>query len=220
MIKKFEHKKIQVNCINCNSLFLKKKYLVKLSDNHYCSKECRRIIQKQRTPRYELMKCTVCNEELHYMEFGRRYQKEVNGRLTKGGRLDVNGNGRKYHCKSCDYKIIKEKHEKDPSARLYLLAKRRAKKKNIGFNLTKEFVKKLWNEDNKICPILKKEYAFGKKNRNLNPSLDRIENNKDYIMGNVRLLSFKANAIKGDTLNPEIFKNMYNYMSESTSSNG
>ena len=32
-----------------------------------------------------------------------------------------------------------------------------------------------------------------------------------YIIGNVRLLSFKANAIKGDTLNPEIFKYMYNY---------
>ena len=47
------------------------------------------------------------------MEFGRRYQKEVNGRMTKGGRLDINGDGRKYHCKSCDYKYIKEKHEKD-----------------------------------------------------------------------------------------------------------
>ena len=123
------------------------------------------------------------------------------------------------HCKSCDYKIIKEKHEKDPSVRLYLLAKRRAKKKNISFNLTKEFVKNLWNEDDKKCPILKKEYAFGKKNRNLNPSLDRINNKKGYIIGNVRLLSFKANAIKGNTLNPEIFKNMYNYMSGITISN-
>ena len=62
--------------------------------------------------------------------------------------------------------------------------------------------------------------TINKKNRYLNPSLDRIDNNKGYIIGNVRLLSFKANAIKGDTLNPEIFKNMYNYMSETAGSNG
>ena len=63
----------------------------------------------------------------------------------------------------------------------------------IFLDLTKEFVKNLWNEDDKICPILKKEYAFGKKNRNLNPSLDRIDNNLCHSNENTVIACLKCN---------------------------
>ena len=158
------------------------------------------------------MVCTTCMNSLHYTKFGRRYQKEVNGRIRNTGRIDINGDGRKFHCKPCDYLKIKNTHEADPSVRLYLLSKRRAKKKGIEFNLTKEFVKNLWNKDSKICPILNAKYQFGVRNKNFNPSLDRVDNNKGYLKKNVRLLSFKANSLKGDLVDVEIFKRMYEYI--------
>ena len=84
--------------------------------------------------------------------------------------------------------------------------------KGIEFNLTKEFVKNLWVNDDKICPILKQKYQFGIKKKHLNPSLDRVDNKKGYIKNNVRFLSFRANSLKGDVEDIEIFMRLYNYM--------
>jgi len=205
-------KTVEVKCINCGENFQKRKDLIKITNNHYCSIQCKREVIRSRVVKKEFMVCTVCMNELHYSKFGRRYSKEINGRIRNTGRIDINGDGRKFHCKSCDYKIIKNKHENDPSYRLYLLSRRRAKKKGIEFNLTKEFVKKLWDKDDKICPILNQKYQFGINKKNLNPSLDRVDNKKGYIKSNVRFLSFRANSLKGDVEDIEIFKRLYDYM--------
>ena len=156
---------VEVKCINCEKKFLKRKDIVKISSNHYCSTICKRKIIRSRVIKKEFLVCTVCMNELHYSKFGRRYEKKINGRIRNSGRLDINGDGRKFHCKACDYKIIKNKHENNPSYRLYLLSKRRAKKKNLEFNLTKEFLKNLWNNDTKICPVLNEKYQFGIKKK-------------------------------------------------------
>ena len=204
--------KDEVFCLYCKIKFFKRKDLIKINNNHYCSKKCKRIMIRKKLPKNEFLKCSVCFENLHYNNYGRRYEKEVNGRIRNSGRLDINGDSRKYHCKKCDYKIIKNKHENDPSYRLFLLARRRTKKKGLNFDLTKEFVKKLWEIDNKICPILKEKYVFGIKKKDLNPSIDRFDNNKGYVKGNIKFISHKANAFKGNITNPDIFLNLYNYM--------
>ena len=75
---------------------------------------------------------------------------------------------------------------------IFLLAKHRAKSKGIEFNI--ELSDIIIPE---ICPILGlpiKKAIDG--NRDLSPSLDRIDNDKGYIKGNIQVISFKANAMK------------------------
>lgn len=73
-------------------------------------------------------------------------------------------------------------------------AKKRAQQKGLDFNITEEDI--LIPER---CPIL--GYKL-KPNKGVpgkaSPSLDRIDNNKGYVKGNVRVISHRANAAKGD----------------------
>ena len=71
-------------------------------------------------------------------------------------------------------------------------AKRRALKYNLEFNL----------EPSDIiipdkCPILEVPLFLGTKgNYEYTPSLDRIDNSKGYIKGNIQIISKKANSMK------------------------
>lgn len=49
------------------------------------------------------------------------------------------------------------------------------------------------------CPILDIELGpIGGKNRNNSPSLDRVDNSTGYVRGNVRVISNRANTLKGE----------------------
>lgn len=49
------------------------------------------------------------------------------------------------------------------------------------------------------CPILGIELIVSKTKRHENsPSLDKIDNTKGYVKGNVRVISWRANRLKGD----------------------
>lgn len=49
------------------------------------------------------------------------------------------------------------------------------------------------------CPILGIELIVSKAKRNENsPSLDKIDNSKGYVKGNVQVVSWRANRLKGD----------------------
>jgi len=80
-------------------------------------------------------------------------------------------------------------------------ARARAKRKNIPFNITVEDI-----VIPEVCPILNLplEIAVGGKKDN-SPSLDRIDNNKGYVKGNVVVISDKANRLKGNLTLKEIF---------------
>ena len=82
--------------------------------------------------------------------------------------------------------------DKNREKNLYQLAHHRAKSKGIEFNI--EISDIVIPE---TCPILGlpiKKAIDG--NRDLSPSLDRIDNAKGYIKGNIQVISFKANAMK------------------------
>jgi hypothetical protein len=85
------------------------------------------------------------------------------------------------------------------------MAKRRAKEKGLEFNID--------NTDIDIpilCPILGipivKIYTKGKSTgpTSNSPSLDRIDNSKGYIKGNVRVISHKANTMKHNATSSEL----------------
>ena len=107
------------------------------------------------------------------------------------------------HCKKCESISMKERYEKNPIPQMLSNAKIRAKQKNIDFNLTSEYLKKIFPKDNK-CPIIGVNFQFGyknqdKKNNDFAPSLDKIIPEKGYVEGNVIVICNIANRIKSDS---------------------
>ena len=73
--------------------------------------------------------------------------------------------------------------------------RRRAKEKNLDFNLDRQFLKSIYPKDNE-CPALGIEFQLGSEGgRATSPSVDRIDNSKGYIKGNIVWVSSLANMI-------------------------
>ena len=106
-------------------------------------------------------------------------------------------------------KIIKQTTEnkkriakEDPVYSLFVRAKERAKKRNILFDIDKEYLKSIYPKNNR-CPILNIDFQLGflneiKKNKDYAPSLDRIIPDKGYVKGNLVIVSFIANRVKNN----------------------
>lgn len=70
--------------------------------------------------------------------------------------------------------------------------KTRAEEKGIEFNLTEKDI-----VIPKKCPILEVPLVIGRKgDYEYSPSIDRIDNSKGYIKGNIQIISKKANSMK------------------------
>ena len=82
---------------------------------------------------------------------------------------------------------------------LFMSAQARAKKKKLEFSIEYEDV-----HIPEICPILGikinkflEDTSQSNESRASSPSLDRIDSSKGYVKGNVAVISYKANVIKG-----------------------
>jgi predicted nucleic acid-binding Zn-ribbon protein len=94
-------------------------------------------------------------------------------------------------CKKCNSERVKSQ---TPEWKMHQRAKVRAKERGIEFNLD---ISDINIPD--ICPILGLDLNVnsGKSGAYPNsPSLDRIDNSKGYVKGNVRVISQQANAMK------------------------
>ena len=80
-------------------------------------------------------------------------------------------------------------------------ARRRATTKQIEFNLTEEDI-----AIPEHCPILglKLQPVRGVTGRDSSPSLDRIDNSRGYVKGNVAVISFRANTLKNNATADEL----------------
>jgi hypothetical protein len=83
-----------------------------------------------------------------------------------------------------------------------------AKRRNLEFNLTHDYVFSLLKFQNEKCALTGKEFDYkvgGDYNRR-NPdgiSIDRINNSIGYIVGNIQLVRCKLNIIKSNLDNNE-----------------
>jgi hypothetical protein len=99
---------------------------------------------------------------------------------------------------------VKRKDQYTPFRWFILRAEYRGKRKRkYGCDLTVEFLKKLWEEQNGICPLtgwqLKLPAGTGiawAESSPSNASLDRIDNSKGYVEGNVRFIAYMANIAR------------------------
>ena len=112
----------------------------------------------------------------------------VNGHMSKR----YTNNGRCLTCeniKSIEYVRIHKK------SILLNKAKNRAKKKGLEFNIDVSDV-----VIPKICPVLGIDIITDLQGRytHNSPSIDRIDNDKGYVKGNVRVISHRANHLKGN----------------------
>lgn len=100
---------------------------------------------------------------------------------------------------------------KYPERILFYMAKDRSKNKNIEFNIEIEDIK-----IPEYCPILNIKLKNGRiENKEKSPSLDKIDNSKGYIKGNIRVISLLANQMKSiaNREQLELFsKNIIKYM--------
>jgi len=97
--------------------------------------------------------------------------------------------------------------QKNPIRSMYVLIKSRAKKHNIEFNLD---IEDLIIPDK--CPVLnipifREAIKGGKRGPKTNsPSLDRINNNRGYVKGNIQVISHRANTMKGNATPEELLQ--------------
>ena len=144
--------------------------------------------------------CSFCKKKLSIEKFRTVSRKNWRGQYPQ--------------CKICESSLMKVKYKKNPIPQMLSNAKIRAKQKGVDFNLTSQYLKKIFPKDNK-CPITGLNFEFGyinkeKINKNNSPSLDRIIPSKGYVIGNVMVISDLMNRMKQDSTFEDIEK-LYNF---------
>lgn len=170
-------------------------------------KNCRREMKTGKRIADTLF-CPVCKRQLPYYKFLPSKKGET---------------GRMWCCKECydnkpnisdnnfrksydnDFKELIYKQKRESRIRnfthaMYIAARNRAKRKGIEFNIDETDI-----TIPEICPLLEIPIEYGtKSNYDRSPSLDRIDNTKGYIKGNVWVISQKANAMKNSATFEEL----------------
>jgi len=98
-----------------------------------------------------------------------------------------------------------------PERTLLYAAKQRAKEKGFEFNLEMSDI-----IIPKVCPILKIKLYYCNCCKNT-PTLDRVDNEKGYVKGNIRVISYLANTMKNNATYEELMlfaKNIKAYLNK------
>lgn len=118
--------------------------------------------------------------------------------------------GLKHYYRNRDKKLETKRNFKIRSPEMYILngTRSRAKERGIDFNLELEDI-----IIPDACPICKIPLKFSAKRTSNTPSVDRLDNSKGYIKGNVRIISWRANRLKNNLTKEEIIC-LYKYITD------
>lgn len=129
--------------------------------------------------------------------------------------------GNHRHCAQCSAAITWFKTSQlvytKRLSRLCKMAENRAKTKGLDFNITKEHLIKLWEDNEGCCSVTGRIFdlnSWGNKGQvNPNaPSVDRIVPSKGYVKGNVRLIVYHLNIALSDFGEEEFEKLAKDYL--------
>jgi len=99
----------------------------------------------------------------------------------------------------------------NPHGKMHTTAKSRAKRKNVYFDITVEDIKAVYPEDG-LCPVFGIPLERGQgRAQDSSPSLDRIDNTRGYEVGNIQIISWKANRLK-NTMNLEELERLVEFI--------
>ena len=104
-------------------------------------------------------------------------------------------------------------HRAKPEKHMWKNARSRAKRFGIPFDITVEDVRAVWPRDNR-CPILGIPFEVGRnKGPDVDsPTLDRVVPKMGYVIGNIAVISKRANAMKNDETNPDNFRKLADWL--------
>jgi hypothetical protein len=149
---------------------------------------------------------------------------KVKKELSEFNKTKTNKDGLSYLCRDCNLeqsskyiKANKDKYYNDQQrkretkpvflSQLFYNAKTRAAKKNIEFDLTKEFLEELLDCSEMKCSVtglkMNLECHSRKKANPFKCSIDRIDSSKGYIQDNVRFVCWAVNQMKADRTDEE-----------------
>jgi hypothetical protein len=120
---------------------------------------------------------------------------------TKCGSIFENKSKTVTLCRPCNSERVKEQ---SPEVRMYRRAKARAAKGGLDFNIDKEDIQIPTH-----CPVLgiplvvHKGTSGGKDD---SPALDRVDNSKGYVKGNILVISHLANMMKSSANVEQLIK--------------
>ena len=152
--------------------------------------------------------CDYCSKKFEYTEGQAHYERTEHHYCSRGcqakGNNGIQGNNIHGLAK-------KNNGRQHPRYCLWLQAKKRATKKGVEFDIKPSDIPEIPDK----CPVLGIELKINsdKKSLDSSPSLDRVDNEKGYIKGNLEVISHRANRLKGDFDIDEI-KSMLNYLQD------
>ena len=153
-----------------------------------------------------------------WREKNREYEKARSKQYYKDNQQKRLDSAKEHRESNREYYRMKNKENNPNRLRthesvMFYGAKSRAKVKGFDFDIELSDV-----VIPDVCPILQQPLDLSKTNRDWSPSLDRIDNSKGYVKGNVQVISYKANRIKS-TITLEEIELYRNYMFKESSRN-
>lgn len=116
-------------------------------------------------------------------------------RLTSFTKKEGSKDGHSPRCRLCRNRIAKQRRQTDPVQFLLKMARKRAKKKGLKFNITKEDFPTIPTH----CPILGIKLKVNENRWERDSmTIDRINPKKGYVKGNCRIISHRANMLKNN----------------------
>lgn len=161
-------------------------------------RHCKRCSSKNPPPEY--LTCPICKETKPYYNFpvaskgkyGRSWAcTDCTGKYTFNELRNLrNTTDEEYHRKRCLQR--NESKRKNFIHNMWKSAQKRAQKHGLSFNIEETDI-----VIPSICPILEVPFKYGTKgDYKYSPSIDRIDNTKGYIKGNIQVISSLANTMK------------------------
>ena len=148
--------------------------------------------------------CRICNKEKTLEEYPDKWSQNKTGYRIIGKRNE---------CRDCSNNRRKQSYERDWRKGILMNVKQRVRLLKIPFNLTLEDI--IIPE---YCPILNVKLQRGtKKDYRYSPTVDRLDNNKGYIKGNIRIISKQAKKMKNNPTKEELIqfsKNIMTYLND------
>jgi hypothetical protein len=143
----------------------------------------------------------TCNVEKPLNEFWRQSSKR-NGRQSECKpcmRLRTNAYHRAHReeLRGPNNAQITRRRQQDPVGAILRAVKARAKQVGLEFNLTREDI-----VIPEFCPVLGIRVRFGlgwgRGGHDYSASVDRFDNERGYVKGNIVVVSYRANRLKSD----------------------
>lgn len=151
------------------------------------------------------LRCANCNKEFEKLdkEYRRQIKKGNNRFFCTRSCTAIKVNSEIQRIGNPQFLIPNNKKDEYTPFRWFILRSQyRGKRSSYGCDITVEYLKNLWEEQGGICSftgwnlILPKSTSGWENSSPSNASVDRIDNSKGYMQGNVRFISIMANLAR------------------------